>query len=471
MQKVGKITNEGDSAGSIFMKFIIGKKLEMNRIWRGDKVIPVTLVQVGSCAVVQVKSRERDGYDAVQIGAGERKEKNIAKPQKAHMAGIGNFECLKEFRYDLEKIPEDKTEFESLKKGDRIDLATFAPGDVVEVTGTSKGKGFQGAVKRHGFHGHNTTHGTKDQVRMPGSIGAGEPQHVFKGTRMAGRMGNEQVTVKNLEVIGIDREAGTIAIKGGLPGARNGLVLISGRGPLTKSQPSAAEAAPEVPVVPVVSTAEPSAVEPSEAEPQVEVKAEASAEISQGAKTAQAEIQAPAEPAAKAAEVAIPEAKEPAKHEPAEAAEKEKDKVAPKAETPAAPEPSKAEPAVKEEKKVEPEKKKAEAAEKEAEAAEEKAEEPAKPKVEGFRDEYLEKFNQLPKLERDKLSSPEAMAAISELEEAYKVDLVSVLAKLLVKEITEESLDQYLIGQYKLEEAKAKEVASRIKDKVLHLVK
>ena len=220
------------------MKYILGKKIEMTRLWQGETVVPVTKVAVGPCTIVQKKTASQDGYDAVQLGYGEKKAKNIAKPQIGHTAGLGNFRWMREFRYNFAGRSSDQTEFEKLSRGDVVDASTFVVGDLVNVVGHSKGRGFQGGVKRHGFHGHNTTHGTKDQVRMPGSIGAGEPQHVFKGTRMAGRMGNEQVTVQNLEIIQVNTEDNTILIKGGLPGARNSLVLISGDGELTVSKES-----------------------------------------------------------------------------------------------------------------------------------------------------------------------------------------------------------------------------------------
>jgi len=207
------------------MKFILGKKIEMTQVWRGEQVVAVTKIQTGSCVVVQVKNDSKDGYEAVQIGWGEKKEKNIAKPQKGHMKGLGNFRYLKEFRL--------KKEENTFKKGDIFDISSFVEGDKIKVTGTSKGKGFQGVVKRHGFAGQTKTHGTKDQVRMPGSIGATGPAHVFKGTRMGGRMGGDQVTMPTSEVVEVDTENKVLYIKGGVPGARNSLIMISGKGELT----------------------------------------------------------------------------------------------------------------------------------------------------------------------------------------------------------------------------------------------
>jgi len=209
------------------MKFILGKKLGMTQIWQEDEVVPVTRVKVGPCVVVQVKSEENDGYRAVQVGFGVRKEKNINKPQINHMKPAGgSFRYLREFKID-DKIGLTGAE---LKTGDIIDVDTFVPGDKVKVTGVSKGKGFQGVVKKYGFHGHNKTHGTKDQVRMPGSAGATGPAHVFKGMRMPGRMGNEQVTTSNLKVVSVDNDKNILLIKGAIPGVNNGLVMIYGAG-------------------------------------------------------------------------------------------------------------------------------------------------------------------------------------------------------------------------------------------------
>src|SRR3989339_643320 len=221
------------------MKFIIGKKIDMTQIWQGEEAKAVTRVKAGPCPVVQVKRRDKDGYEAVQLGFGERKEKNIKKPQKNHARGLGNLRNLREFNLSRPK-KNDGLELD-LKRGDIIGISTFAPGDKIQVTGTSKGKGFQGVVKRHGFHGHNTTHGTKDQVRHSGSISAGGVQHVFKGMRMSGRMGGERVTVKNLHVIEVDAVNNILLIEGAVPGARNGLVLIQGEGELKVSAAPVAE--------------------------------------------------------------------------------------------------------------------------------------------------------------------------------------------------------------------------------------
>jgi len=214
------------------MKFIIGKKIEMTQVWKGERVFPVTKIKAGPCTVVQVKNSGRDGYESVQLGYESKKDKHTAKPQKGHFGDLGNFRYLREFRTDTDQAGKGEARAESvkLKRGDVIEAASFQAGDIVKISGTSKGKGFQGVVKRHGFHGQDKTHGTKDQVRMPGSIGSTGPQRVFKGVRMPGRMGNEKVTTANLEIIGIDSQNGIIFIKGAVPGARNSLVLICGEG-------------------------------------------------------------------------------------------------------------------------------------------------------------------------------------------------------------------------------------------------
>lgn len=197
------------------MKFILAKKLEMTQVHRPDgTVVPVTLVQAGPCVVTQVKTAEKDGVAAIQIGFVPTK--NLNQPEAGHLKDLQPMAELRDFRVEA------PTE---LKRGDAIEATVFQAGDLVHVTGVSKGKGFQGVVKRHHFHGHPTSHGHKDQERMPGSIGAGGPQHVFKGRRMAGRMGNAQVTVQKLQVVEV-RDGGVLAIKGAVPGARNAVLEI-----------------------------------------------------------------------------------------------------------------------------------------------------------------------------------------------------------------------------------------------------
>src|SRR3989344_2214597 len=206
------------------MKFILAKKMEMTQKFAPDgAVIPVTKVIAGPCVVVQIKTEKNDGYSAVQLGFGLKKSKNINKPQTGHLKKLGNFRYLREFR-----IPE--AEAAKLALGSKITSQVFQSGDMVKVTGLSKGKGFQGVVRRRGFHGSPATHGHKDQLRMPGSIGAGGNQHVLKGRRMPGQMGDSQVTVLNLEVVEINPENNEIFVKGALPGARNNLLLLAGDG-------------------------------------------------------------------------------------------------------------------------------------------------------------------------------------------------------------------------------------------------
>ncbi len=214
------------------MKFIIGKKLDMTQVWSGDKIVPVTRIQAGPCRVVQIKSAAKDGYEAVQIGFGEKKEKNIEKPQQGHLKTAGvKSRYLREFCFS-QMAANQETNGHKLKIGDAIDVSTFTAGDKVKVSGISKGRGFQGVVKRHHFHGQDKTHGTKDQLRMPGSVGATGPAHIFKGVRMPGRMGGDKVTVANLEIVEVDKENNILSIKGAVPGARNSLVLIQGPGEL-----------------------------------------------------------------------------------------------------------------------------------------------------------------------------------------------------------------------------------------------
>ena len=198
------------------MKCILGKKKHMGQVWKADgTVVPVTYVEAGPCQVIQVKSKEKDGYAAIQLGF--QAKKKATKSLLGHMKDLPAFSIVREFGIDGSKV---------WTRGEAVTVNEFQVGDLIEVVGTSKGKGFQGVVKRHGFHGHPTSHGHKDQERMPGSIGAGGVQRVFKGRRMAGRMGGDRVTVKNLEVMAIDAEKNLIAIRGAVPGAFNGLVMV-----------------------------------------------------------------------------------------------------------------------------------------------------------------------------------------------------------------------------------------------------
>jgi len=202
------------------MKTLLGTKIGMTQILAEDgAAIPVTLIQAGPCTVTQVKSVDTDGYNAVQVGydSGKNLSKAVAghvKPAKVSPKHIG------EFRVD--ELPAD------LKVGDAIDASVFAVGDKVQATGTSKGKGFAGTVKRHNFNTSKKTHGGNGNVRRVGSIGSMYPQKVFKGKKMPGRMGHDRVTVKNLEVAYVDATTGVIGLKGAVPGPRKGLVIVNG---------------------------------------------------------------------------------------------------------------------------------------------------------------------------------------------------------------------------------------------------
>jgi large subunit ribosomal protein L3 len=202
------------------MKFIIGTKIGMTQVFRADgTVVPVTKVQAGPCVVTQIKTKEKDGVAAVQIGFGEQKKFRVPKAQQGHLKGLMSVRVMRDFTAPKEA--------ETLNRGDIFTVKTFAPGDKIQVVGWSKGRGFQGVVKRHGFRGGPATHGHKDNLRMPGSIGAGGVQRVFKNMRMAGRMGTDRVTIKNLEIIEINPETNELLIKGAIPGARGGLIFVS----------------------------------------------------------------------------------------------------------------------------------------------------------------------------------------------------------------------------------------------------
>ncbi len=199
------------------MKFILGTKGKMTQVFTEDgKVVPVTVVKAGPATVTQIRSEEKDGYSAVQIGFGTKKEKNIAKAQLGAWKDLGTFRFVREFRIDSHEY----------QTGDKIDVTSFEVGDIVHVSGTSKGKGNQGVVKRWNFAGGPGSHGQKHSLRAPGSIGSTGPQRVFKGKKMAGRMGGDRVTVKNLEIVAIDPENNLLMIKGAIPGAPGSLLEI-----------------------------------------------------------------------------------------------------------------------------------------------------------------------------------------------------------------------------------------------------
>jgi large subunit ribosomal protein L3 len=184
---------------------------------KDGKMDPVTAIEAGPCAVTQVKTNTKEGYEAIQLGFGTSKRLN--SPQKGHLKGVGEFKYLREFRVESAA---------DAKVGDRIDVGLFKEGDRIDVVGISKGKGFAGVVKRHHFKGGPKTHGQTDRERHPGAIGSTTtPGHIWKGLRMAGRMGGERVTVSKLEVVMADPARNLLLVKGAVPGSQNGLVLIT----------------------------------------------------------------------------------------------------------------------------------------------------------------------------------------------------------------------------------------------------
>lgn len=203
------------------MKYILGTKEKMTQIFdENGNVIPATVINAGPVTAVQVKTKDKDGYESVVFGFGIRNLKNIKKPQQGKFKNLGNFRWLRETKSPLGDLVS--------KLGDTIDVSVFQEGDGVKVSGISKSKGFQGVVKRHGFHGGPRTHGQKHSEREAGSIGSTGPQKVFKGVRMAGKMGGDRVTVKNLKVVKIDKENNQILISGAIPGRRGTLLEIYG---------------------------------------------------------------------------------------------------------------------------------------------------------------------------------------------------------------------------------------------------
>lgn len=205
------------------IKFILGKKLNMTQYFdETGRVFPATLVEAGPIKVIQVKTVASDGYNALQFGYGEVKESRINKAAKGHLKGAGNFRHLKELR---------SKDAATMAVGETIDAGAFAPGDTITVIGVSKGKGFQGVVKRHGFGGGRRSHGQKHSEREAGTISGGGGRaggRVAKGIRMAGRMGGDIVTVKNLKVLAADAANNQILVKGAIPGRRGTLVTITG---------------------------------------------------------------------------------------------------------------------------------------------------------------------------------------------------------------------------------------------------
>jgi len=199
---------------------LLGRKIGMTQTFDPTgRVIPVTVIEVGPCVVTQIRTTERDGYDAVQVGYQEAKAKSLTKPEQGHLRGAGRLlRHLREFGAD--NVADHNV-------GDVLTVEIFQAGQRVDVIGTSKGRGFQGVVKRHGFGGGPRTHGQSDRQRAPGSIGAGtDPGHLWKNTRMAGRMGNRRVTAQNLTVVEIIPERNLMLVRGSVPGANNGLIMV-----------------------------------------------------------------------------------------------------------------------------------------------------------------------------------------------------------------------------------------------------
>jgi len=201
---------------------ILGKKIGMTSLFdENGEAVPCTVIEAGPCYVTQVRTQAKDGYDAIQLGFDEKKDRLVNKPLKGHFAKAATkaMRLMREFR---------GVNGTSMKTGDEVKVDMFAPGDIVDVSGKSKGRGFQGVVKRHHFSGVGmTTHGASDRVRAPGSIGGSSyPSRVFKGMRMGGRMGFERVTIKNLKVVKVIPESNILIIRGSVPGAINGYLEI-----------------------------------------------------------------------------------------------------------------------------------------------------------------------------------------------------------------------------------------------------
>jgi large subunit ribosomal protein L3 len=200
---------------------MIGKKVGMTQVYDEQGIMtPVTVVEVGPCVVTQVKTKAKDGYEAVQVGYGDRKKKHLTKPLEGHFARakvnpkriLAEFDMIPGFEY---------------KPGQEFTVSLFKPGEYVDVSGTSKGRGFAGVIKRHNFSTQPKTHGTKNTYRHPGSIGqASDPSRVFKGMKMAGHYGNAKITLPNVEIMQVDKENNQLLLKGSVPGARNGIIYI-----------------------------------------------------------------------------------------------------------------------------------------------------------------------------------------------------------------------------------------------------
>jgi len=203
------------------MRGLIGKKIGMTQIYDEQGIMtPVTVVEAGPCVVTQVKTQKKDGYEAIQVGYGDKKKKHLNKPEEGHFARakvdpkrvLAEFEMIPDFEYKL---------------GQKFTVSLFSAGEYVDVRGTSKGRGFAGVIKRHNFHTQPRTHGTKNTYRHPGSIGqASDPSRVFKGMKMAGHYGNAKITLPNVEIMQVKKENNQLLLKGSVPGAKNGIVYI-----------------------------------------------------------------------------------------------------------------------------------------------------------------------------------------------------------------------------------------------------
>lgn len=200
---------------------ILGKKIGMTTYYQENgNAVPVTVIEAGPCYVTQIKTKETDGYESVQLGFGERREKTVNKPMQGKFKKL-NIPALR-FTKEIRDFS-----LADVKAGEQVKVNIFNEGDTVKVTGTSKGKGFQGVMKRHGFSGAQRTHGQSDRERAPGSIGASSyPSRVFKGQRMAGRTGGDRITVRNLKVVKIFADSNLILVKGAVPGTKSGFVEI-----------------------------------------------------------------------------------------------------------------------------------------------------------------------------------------------------------------------------------------------------
>jgi large subunit ribosomal protein L3 len=281
---------------AVVTKGILGRKLGMTQIFDdAARAIPVTAIEAGPCRIAQVRTPERDGYSAIQLAFGEVREGKLNKPRLGHLqkSGAGLMRHLVELRI---------ADASQWQVGQELKADVFAAGEKADVIGTSKGKGFAGVMKRHGFHGKPASHGTERKHRSPGSIGAGTtPHHVFKGQKMAGRMGHERVTILNLEVVRVDPDRNLILVKGAVPGPDGGLVIIrsSVRNPSPMPHPLE-EPAPNAAVPEPAAEAEPVAEAPEASAPPEAPAAEAPAAEPEGAQPEAAATNEP--PAAESAD-------------------------------------------------------------------------------------------------------------------------------------------------------------------------